>query len=275
MANCHVLEKGLSSKNVRYNFGLKKINILLKLLDISEKKFPRDTYFIRDYAFSILRTYIKYHKDNNVKVKIPKIVLQKVSCIKDNSGVIELCKGEIIKKSKLDFSNLVYSRHSIRNFEKGEVSPNVILNALQLAQNSPSACNRQSCKVYLVNNSDIIRHILELQGGCLGFANSINKLLVVTSNLNCFFNAEENKLCYVEGGMTTLNVLYALHYYGLGACPLFWPNNRDKTKILRNKLGIRKNELIIMLVALGNMPDKVTVPESRRFQFTEFFNIID
>lgn len=58
-----------------------------------------------------------------------------------------------------------------------------LMQAIELAQNAPSACNRQPGRVHLVEN-DLLKHkILDIQGGNRGFGHMADKVLIVTVEL--------------------------------------------------------------------------------------------
>ena len=61
-----------------------------------------------------------------------------------------------------------------------------------------------------------------------------------------------------------MSVLYALHSLGLGACPLNWNVTAGRDRAMRQRAGIPDNELVVMMMAVGHLPDQFYVPASQR-----------
>lgn len=188
-------------------------------------------------------------------------------------GILRLRKKEVLIDSKRKFDVFCKSRHSIRNFTNKDVNIGDIHKAVKLAQTAPSACNRQSSRIYLVTKKDVVNQLLKLQGGCRGFGHLANKAIVITSNIQVYQGRKERNLSCVDGGIFAMNLLYALHYYGLGACPLMCGENSRRTRQVRDWLHIPIHERIIMLVAVGHIPRECNVPESKRLPTDEIFRL--
>ena len=62
---------------------------------------------------------------------------------------------------------------------------------------------------------------LKIQGGFLGYAMP-PVLLLVTSDIRAFMNNGERNEPFVDGGLFSMSLLYALEAYGLAACPLIY-----------------------------------------------------
>lgn len=273
--NYHVLEKGLSMVNRKKVFGKRKASELINLLNrYINMGFPTETSQIQS-ALIVLKQYFEILSN----VSDPEIrELQNKAAnffdylLKDSNidgGYKVVSKEEIINGAKGDFSELAYSRFSIRNFSSEEVDIKKILKSIEIARKTPSACNRQSSHVYLISNKEKIREVLSIQNGNRGFGHLINKLLIVTSNLNAFEGPNERYQSYIDGGMFAMSLLYSLHYNYLGACPLNWSVTKEKDKKIRNLIDIRDSENIIMLIGVGNIPENLSIAVSERKSLNE------
>ncbi|MCA1920535.1 MAG: nitroreductase family protein, partial [Flavobacterium piscis] len=107
---------------------------------------------------------------------------------------------------------------------------------------------------------------LALQNGNRGFGFLADKILVVTEDLNYFLSIAERNEAYINGGMFSMNLLYALHFYGIGACPLNWCAEKSNDMALRKLCLIPENEIIIMMIAIGGIPDKFMLASSPRIR---------
>ncbi len=67
------------------------------------------------------------------------------------------------------FAQLALARRSVRDFADAPVPNDALREAVRLAQLSPSACNRQPCRVYAVTESARMAELLEYQNGNRGF----------------------------------------------------------------------------------------------------------
>jgi len=269
IAHYHVIEKGLSLKDTRPGFGKECVKTLLELLEnyINLNYSPEKESF--KAAIDTLREYISFNKRNEQDISDIEsaflTILKRVNIPNEKlGGVIELTKNQILKNTKKNFKIFVTSRHSIRNFSKEEVDVNVLIDAIKIAQKSPSVCNRQTAKAYIIISSDLIKKVLSLQNGNRGFRHLVNKLIVITSDLQYFGSIGERNQAFMDSGMFSMSFLYALHYKDLGACPLNWCVKPNKDKILRGILKIKESETIMLIIAIGHLPDKFNVTKSTR-----------
>jgi nitroreductase len=115
-----------------------------------------------------------------------------------------------------------------------------------------------------VDNPDKRRKALDIQGGNRGFGDEISTLLVVTQDTSIFRDAKERNQAYVDGGLFSMSLLYALHYLKMGCCPLNWSASRQKDMRLRSLLSLAPSEVIIMLIAAGEIPSDLRVAYSPR-----------
>jgi nitroreductase len=273
----HVIEKGMSMRNPRVGFGQEKVFNLLKRLDkYVELYFEEDKDFLV-YPLSTVYTYIKYTKNQNIEIPIIEDSFEKIlnhtgiKNIHEIAGIKYVNKQDIIEKCNKDFESLLFSRHSIRYFDKKPVDFELIKHALFLAQRTPSACNRQAwfAHVFLHNRSvDLVKW----QGGAKGFEDEISCSILVTSNLNAFFSYEIYQ-AYIDGGMYAMNLINSLHSLGLGTVPLSCGFNLSKLKALNIKFDIPENEIPIMIIGVGNLLDDFYVAVSERKPISKTFKI--
>lgn len=265
IAHYHIIEKGLSLRDTRIGFGNEIIHTLLDLLESYIREFQCDNSFIYDCAVSALLKYVEFNEANMYPVEDIHRRLSKLTYNHCASGTISLSKAELLERAGGDFETFCYSRHSVRNFDDKEVSKEDLMKAIELAQTAPSVCNRQTSRVYVISSKSAVKEVLQLQGGSRGFEDFVDKVIVITSNLHAFQGNQERNQSFIDGGLYAMNLLYGLHYVGIGACPLIWCSAKECDRCMRRLLGIPKNERIIMLIATGTIPDTLVVAESKRF----------
>jgi nitroreductase len=159
-----------------------------------------------------------------------------IPAVKSCGGTVELRREEILRRSKGDFLQCSLSRHSIRCFSGEPVDLSLINEAVRIAQTTPSVCNRQSSRVYIIQDESSKQAVLERQPGNRGFGHLADKILIVTSDLRAFSGMHERNQAFVDGGMFAMSLLYSLHYLGLGACALSWMVRKDVDEKMRKSL---------------------------------------
>lgn len=265
----HNIEKGLSLKNPRIGFGKEKVKYLISLIENYKNRFGWDE--TSRVALNVLFSYYKFNKENGLddqqlystlmklKMSIPNHLID----IKEG-GAILVKKEDIINSSQVDFNNFVKSRYSIRNFAEGNIDMDIIEKAVMMAQKTPSVCNRQTSKVYVFSDEQSKKEILKYQNGNRGFGDTADKILLVTSNLEYFNGVAERYQAYIDGGMFAMSLVYALHSLGVGTCCLNLSIPKEIDLRLKEVAGIPFEESVIMMIAVGEIPNELYVAQSHR-----------
>jgi nitroreductase len=144
------------------------------------------------------------------------------------------------------------------------------LKVIKSAQSAPSACNRQSVKVFHVKGEERCKGILDIQGGSKGFS-QVNDVLIVASDLSLYTNALEVNTCYVDSGLFAMNLLLALHYYKIGSCPLLWNDETERGEQLRKIVSIPEKYEIALVIPIGYYPEEVKYSVSKRKEVFEVY----
>lgn len=264
----HTIEKGLSMKNPKKGFGQRKVlNLLEKLDKYITFYYSSDKTFV-DYLMSTISSYIAYTKQTGVNITDIEMKFNALLGRLDNqsynniiSGVRPETKEHILSECNKNFESLLYSRHSLRYFKEVPLAKEVIEKALFLAQQTPSACNRQGWKTHVFQAEDSYK-LLEWQGGCRGFENQISTSILVTANLKAFLSYEVYQ-AYVDGGLYAMNLINALHSLGIGTIPLSVAFEYSKLDRL-SQFDIPQNEVPIVIIGAGYMLDHFNVAISNR-----------
>lgn len=247
----HVIEKALSLPIVKKGFGTEKIKSLVQCLDqylaIDDHDYDPQAY---DYAVSALRTYVENATTNECDVSFVDLGKYTAHAKMYVQSGVEWFEPDIYAKYKqMDFREFAEKRHSIRSFAEVHVSNEMIKDAVILSQTAPSACNRQSARVIHVTDMELCRRILEMQGGAKG--HSITEVLLIASDLNLYRYCSERNTPYIDGGIFTMNLIYALTYYGIGTCPLIWDDYGEKGERIRKLVKIPENLHIVAVLQIG------------------------
>lgn len=276
IAHYHVIEKGLSLPEPRLGFGKPMIFSLMKLLRLYKRKKYSENNIQVQAALGVLQAYKAYHVANNYNIKDVERELNDLISETDNflGGVISVNKNELIKAINRDFSSFVNNRFSIRDFSDEKVDINLIIDAIKLSQKTPSVCNRQSWKSYIIRDKNKQAIIQELQSGNRGFGDIVDTFLIVTTDITSFDGVKERYQPFIDGGMYAMSVIYSLHSMGLGTCALNWSVVKETDKRLRTELGISESEIVILVIAVGHLKPNFKVAKSTRKKVEDTYEIL-
>jgi nitroreductase len=279
--NYHSVEKGFLFKNMKSRFAMQRIINLHELL-IDQSVINNCNLSQIRVAYQVMCEYYEIHLKFDANINdyftkkqydfYKKILLQKNDL--HFSSYIEYQYEDFYKFNQCNFDDFSNSRKSIRNFTGEVIDIELVKKAIKLASNAPSVCNRQSSKVYLVDDKNIIDKALEIQGGFAGYVKNVNQLLILTVDRNYFYNVGERNQFYIDGGIFLMNLLYSLHYYKIANCPANWGKLVKEEKLLENYIKIPEAEKIICMIQIGIAEDNFRVTLSKRRDVEEIFKPI-
>lgn len=228
----HIVEKGLTMPNMRLGFGRDMILGLIKSLnEFADKYGTAAPQFLE--AVRVIAEYKKVHDDANFTLEAERssaisALLARVPV--EPSRQIEMTRERYWSNLDAPFEVFSGLRHSVRHFA-GTISVEQIRSAVALANNAPSACNRQYTRVHCVTNRETIQKCLALQNGNRGFGHLADKLLVLTADLRAVWGAERNDI-FTNAGIYLMNLCYALHKNRVAHCMLNWSTPPPPTTLL-------------------------------------------
>lgn len=271
----HQIEKGLSNKNIRLGFGKKALDNLFSCIEEFKKydKYYEDSRY--KTAASVLKKYIEYHESNSYDVNEVKERYEKIIeniPADDMGGIYEINKEEILSYKESSFDLFSKNRVSVRDFSEEPVDIHTIEKAISISMKTPSVCNRQPWRVYIIKNQSLREQVLKAQKGILSAGDNMDTLLMITSDNQYLGAANERNQGFIDGGMFSMSLIYSLTYVGLASCALNAALTPEDDKAIRDLIKIPEEENIIMFIALGNYPDKFKVPKSHRDNFKEITN---
>lgn len=151
-----------------------------------------------------------------------------------------------------EVTNILCSRRSIRKFKDAQVPKEILDEILKCGTYAPSGKNKQSAKIVVVQNRELIEEIAKVNGS---FVNKVG--------LNPFYNAptliivfaDKNIGTYINDGSAVIsNIINAAFSLGVDSC---WVHRAKETfetefgKKLMKKWGLDDNYEGISNVVLG------------------------
>ncbi len=269
----HKVEKSLSLPEVKPIFGLGYIDYLLDLMERWIAVTGQYNAVVFRAAYDTLTCY-REHGGEALSEQKPKLVkridelLLKYKTDDDAihlGGTITLPVHQIIPGlSSGSFEQFVHQRHSVRNFTDKPIPDEVIIRAVQLAQKSPSVCNRQCARVHVFTSAEDKVRVLSCQNGNSGFGHLADRVLLVSADLRVFLTSGERNQAYVDAGLFAMTLIYALQAYGVSSCCLNLSHSRGEDRAFRRSSQIPAYEVPVILIAIGYAAESVKVAVSAR-----------
>jgi nitroreductase len=264
--NYHRIEKGLALREPRLGFGADAIAHLLT--DLANYLRQQGPDHATEGALNTLQAYVQFHTDKGLAVQTIKDALSKLRAssagrpVEGPGGTFTVTRDDILGAARLDLTRFFSSRHSVRDFSDEPVTLDTITRAIVMAQKTPSVCNRQSGRAYVVFDKAQRAKLLSHQNGNRGFGDQASAVLVLTARADCFLNVGERHQAWIDGGMFAMSVVYALHSLGLGTCCLNWSVERATDAAFKKAAGLDDSDEVIMLLAVGNLREQFRVAQS-------------
>lgn len=276
LRQAHMLEKGMSLSHPKDKFGVDKAMTLLGFVDeYKQCGYSENDAKVIHNALGTVYAYIEFHKERGFSpekvIAYYEELAMKLSD-EERGGTSNITMDQMNKEIHSEFPEFFHSRHSIRQFASSEVDVDAVKEAVRLAMKAPSACNRQSCRVYFYKDKKVNADIGRLIAGNTGFEKEVQHYLVLTGDMSAFYDAFERNQLYIDAGIFTMALTEALHYYGIGSCILQNGELQEKNKKFRNICNnIPENERIVVFIAIGNYKDNITYAVSRRKNIDDVF----
>ncbi len=275
----HSIEKGLINEELR-PFGVEKVKELILLLEKYDKLYNDTDAYDFIVGVNSLREYAKVYETQKWtkrnEYKLVKDFINRYNSVEIvDFGKLLVDKKELSKDYKIDYGNFLKSRHSLRSFDNKELSDKDVIKAIDMAILSPSACNRQMCKIYQVKNKELVNFVVKNGQGFGGFnSNSIN-IFVVTFDVNANYFIGERNQGWFNAGLISMNFINALHSLGIGSCFVQFGNTTKEEELFKKKLNIPSNERIAVLIGCGYYKNSNVFTLSPRKNIKDIYKIVE
>jgi len=273
-ADLHKIEKALALRKPKPGFGHGVAERLVRQVLLYVSKYGDNPSI--QISIDVLRLYKQFNLEH--KVTYTKLFkdIDHLSHLHNkafvNGGYDEINKQSWLDSAHQDLLPFFKSRRSVRNFSDKEIDFSLIEKAVEMAMYTPTVCNRQAVKVHAFTEKTSREKVLNCQMGNSGFGQQAKSALVITVDRECFFTAGERNQCWIDGGLFSMSLVYALHSLGLGTCCLNWSVTKERDKLLRSVIDIKESEAVIMMVAVGHLKENFKVAMSARKSLEHFLS---
>lgn len=276
----HAIEKGLSHIEFRPGFGMNALKALQKYMkDYVDLGYPKEGLAYKN-ALSCLKSYKNKHLEIDGKLPETFTTLfldfkNEIENANDQLGGYSILKRDTKRNNRdKNFKELFESRVSVREYSDEAIDISLIMEAIQISTKTPSVCNRQSSRVRVITNPELISQTLNAQGGYTGY-DLPPVLLLLTTDTGTFIDHTERNQIYIDGGLFAMSLLTSIEFVGLGACALNAMFGLHTERKIRDILHVPENENLIVFITVGSILEETPYPKSFRYTAEDITKIID
>lgn len=272
--NIHRLEKGLSMQPRRPCFALDYIQETVDTCNKYRHESRRvDNDPVVEWSMDVLAKYFDTVTSNPV-VDRARECFDACSAAGESHGRVPMRyrdrDGASHGVGLGSLRQLSRARRSVRWFHDQPVPRELIDQALEVAVQAPSSCNRQPFSYRIFDDRVLVGMLAGLPRGTTGFAENIPCLVAVVGDLSSFSSHCDRHGIYIDAGLSVMGFLYALECMGLGSCILNWPDVESLERRMEQILGLQPHERVIMLIALGFPDPDGLIPYSAKTSLDTF-----
>ena len=269
--NYHRLEKALSTPDFQAGRGLRAAADLIGALESYRYERFDNTEIQVKVALTVLQKFLD-KQDGDVtflRIKLDNLkrdLFMATEDLESFGGISEFDLDYFASQREGSFAMLSARRHSVRDYTQREVDASLIEKAVEIAQRTPSVCNRQGWHVFSVTNPKIIELFKEIHNGFARKDQYLSTLLVVCFSKSSFAYPLERHQGYTDGGLFSMSLMYALTHLGLATCPLNANITKGAEQKFRSVMDLSDEFGIVMFIAVGHYQKLTIVPVSHRDQ---------
>jgi nitroreductase len=267
--NVHRIEKGLTMRPVRKKFATDYIRETVNAFHsgvTSGVLAPDHPEF--NWMYSVLSSYFDV-----TATSAHRAIVRSRATFRDAVAAIDPGPPEsgphqaipLVPTVKIDdLEALATGRRSVRWFTSEPVSRDLVDRAVQIAAESPTACNRQPYRFEIFDDPISTAKVAAIPMGTDGYEHQIPGLIVIVGNLAAFFHPRDRHLIYIDGCLAAMGLVYGLEAQGVNSCCINWPDLPEREAAMRKLLGLKNYERVVMLIAYGYADPDALVPFSAK-----------
>lgn len=164
---------------------------------------------------------------------------------------------------------LSMKRRSVRWYQDRPVPREVIDKAVEVAVQSPSACNRQPYRFLIFDDAVSVAQASRLPMGVAGFDHNFPAIVAVVGRLRAYPHVRDRHVIYIDGALAAMSFMFALETQGVSSCSINWPDIPEREEAAAKLLKLDPDERIVMFISLGYAADTGLVPYSQKLSLEE------
>lgn len=159
---------------------------------------------------------------------------------------------------------LATRRRSVRSYSTDPVPRAVIDAAIEVANQSPSACNRQAFSFYVFDDPEMARKVAGVPAGTRSFVKGIPNVAVLVGHLRAYPRERDRHAIYVDASLATMGFIYGLESQGVASCAINWADEEPAESQITKLLSLDADDRVIVMVSFGWPTDGALVPYSAK-----------
>lgn len=270
--NVHRLEKALIMRPRRAVFAADYIvetvefyRAMSRRLHSDEDSFDRSEYF---WARDVLAEYFAAITAPNPKVAVARqLFAEQISAEEAGEPARALVPRPKRQLSSIGFDEmlaLAQQRRSVRWYEDRAVPRELLDQAMLVAREAPTACNRLPYQFRVFDDPEMVGKVAGLPFGTAGFSSGIPTVVVVVGKLSSYFSPRDRHAIYVDSSLAAMSFLLALETLGLSSTVINWPDLEPLERAMQRMLGLDFSDRVVMLIAVGYADPEGLVPYSKK-----------
>jgi len=265
--NIHRIEKGLSMEDRRKIFAESYIQTTVNDVSYAWKNNGTLEEDQLKWSIDVLNEYFNVVSDTE---NINKARLEFKELLRN----IEYNPNDKVPKDRKEYNkdiptynelkDLSVRRTSTRWFKDKKVPRELLDKSLEVAAESPSACNRQSYVFYIYDDDELVNEISDLCLGVTGYEDNIPCLAVIVGKRRAYHHDRDRHIIYIDASLAAMSFQYSLETVGLAACCINWPAIPRNDRAISRKLDLDSDEEVIMMMAIGYPKSTGKIPYSQK-----------
>jgi nitroreductase len=184
------------------------------------------------------------------------------------------CGPALPVKPPIDFQPerlemLARHRRSVRWYQNRSVDRAIVDRAVEIAVESPSACNRVPYQIRVFDAPADARRVAAIAGGTNGYVQNLQAVAVIVGDLSAYQDERDRHLIYIDGSLAAMGFVYALESSGVSSCCINWPDMKAPEIAMRKLIGLEPYERVVMLVAFGYSDPDGLAPASPKLSLEQ------
>ena len=255
--NTHRLEKGLLMRPRRSVFALNYIEETVNSYkqiasnDVSDEPIADEL----KWAHDVLKKYFDVADISHPLIKEVRNTFLSVGEIFEANEVCYIpYKRDLNTPPPVSYEQilkLAQRRRSVRWYLPKPVPRELIDKAVLVADQSPSACNRQPFKFYIFDDPEWVKKVANMPMGTKGFSHNFPVVIAMVGSLRAYYHERDRHVIYIDGSLAAMSLMFALETQGLSSCPINWPDIEFREKRMSKLLQLEPDERVIMLLSVG------------------------
>lgn len=274
--NTHRLEKGLTMQPLRPVFGLAYLSQLVADFQAQALKQGACAEELA-WTNSVLRAYFAKTDTSEPAIRLAKERFEAVAYEACNHDYCPYERQASLHNevSFNEFKKLTMQRRSIRWFTDQKVPRTLVEQAVEVATQAPSACNRQPFNIYIVDQGDTLKRAVKQPMGTAGWEHNIPMLAVFVGDFSSFEAARDRHVPYIDSSLAAMNLMLALETLGLSSCPINWPDIEIRERRMAKLLQLEAWQRPIMCMAIGYAQERGGVAFSQKKLPEQLIHYVD